>query len=407
MTPFVGHMLRLTALAYVIEMESALKFQRPVSFLPEAITTLSLFKKFHRLVGSPDYGTGAGFEKELHSIVDRLLALARECSTHSRDLVDIPPSSRFAYILCVPLWTVDKIRLLKVQEHTDPWIGEKYWLKEQIQEADRQLVLPPCRSFMTETAPLRGLLGPVVIENYIDDVAIQVPPDLLARLHPILLPVANPCINRGLESLWITHVRCLLQALHESALGFMEERLPEDVRLHVRIGLKVEMSNMILLGSTKIATNLSPDAPEQYYVLGFATLIFGMVERMISRYGFEGDEDAEAWNTLFSAMGMLEYCMISRQGYATSRYDVPGFDTDSVDPSLYGLGYFTRQHQLAEVREHGRQLHQFGYGLARYNPGLGSAAYQFPIIPPGERIVKTRPVSPELSTEGVEMDSRE
>ncbi|KAJ7732739.1 hypothetical protein DFH07DRAFT_780849 [Mycena maculata] len=266
---------------------------------------------------------------------------------------------------------------------------------------------------MTETAPLCGLLGPVVVENSVDDVAIEAPPDLLARLHPILPPVTNPRINRGLESLWITHVRCLTQALHESALGFTEEKLLEDVRLHIRIGLKVAMSNMVGRvprgGSSFLDPRRSAPTypPEQYYVPSFATLIFGMVERMISRYGFEGDEDAEAQNTLFSAMGMLEYCMISRLGYTTSRYDAPGFDTDSVDPSLYSLGYFTRQHQLAEVREHGRQLHQFGYGLACYNPGLGSAAYQFPIIPPEERIVKTRPVTPVLSTDEVEMDGGE
>jgi hypothetical protein len=68
---------------------------------------------------------------------------------------------------------------------------------------------------------------------------------LLAQLHPILPPVYNPIIFKHLESLWIVHVRCLLQAIHEIISDHDFNLLPDSVREEIRSSVHVVINNMV------------------------------------------------------------------------------------------------------------------------------------------------------------------
>ncbi|KAJ7622783.1 hypothetical protein DFH06DRAFT_1143115 [Mycena polygramma] len=149
MLPHVGNLLKYLVrrsfirsappgvLVYVIALESALNAATPLFVPPEAIRTLSLMQKFHMLLGQPSYGTGSGYEGVLLDMVNRMLKCARDSRSKTSDPIDIPYSSVMGHIPCVPSWTPEFIRVLEAQEIADPWIAERYWLRERVQDCDR------------------------------------------------------------------------------------------------------------------------------------------------------------------------------------------------------------------------------------------------------------------------------
>ncbi|KAJ6482813.1 hypothetical protein C8R47DRAFT_1073412 [Mycena vitilis] len=137
MLPHVGNLLKYLSIGYVIALESALNAATPLFVPPEAIRTLSLMQKFHMLLGQPSYGTGSGYEGVLLDMVNRMLKCARDSRSKTSDLIDIPYSSVMGHIPCVPSWTPEFIRVLEAQEIADPWIAERYWLRERVQDCDR------------------------------------------------------------------------------------------------------------------------------------------------------------------------------------------------------------------------------------------------------------------------------
>lgn len=94
-------------------------------------------QKFHMLLGQPSYGPNPGLDLHLLDLVDRMLKVARSARTKSSDPIDIPYSTVMAHVPCVPSWTVDQIKVMEAQENADPWIAERYWFSERVQEADR------------------------------------------------------------------------------------------------------------------------------------------------------------------------------------------------------------------------------------------------------------------------------
>ncbi|KAJ6447941.1 hypothetical protein C8R47DRAFT_1085133 [Mycena vitilis] len=137
MLPHVGNLLKYLSIGYVIALESALNAATPLFVPPEAIRTLSLMQKFHMLLGQPSYGTGSGYEGVLLDMVNRMLKCARDSRSKTSDPIDIPYSSVMGHIPCVPSWTPEFIRVLEAQEIADPWIAERYWLRERVQDCDR------------------------------------------------------------------------------------------------------------------------------------------------------------------------------------------------------------------------------------------------------------------------------
>ncbi|KAJ7765572.1 hypothetical protein B0H16DRAFT_1687240 [Mycena metata] len=53
------------------------------------------------------------------------------------DPIDIPPVHDLAHVPCVPSWTVEEIATLQEEEHNDPWVAEKYWLRERVEACNR------------------------------------------------------------------------------------------------------------------------------------------------------------------------------------------------------------------------------------------------------------------------------
>ena len=121
----------------MIALELAVEHGGLVRVPSESITTFTLLWKFHALLGEPSYGTGVEFERILFEHAARMLGVARDARRCANDPLDIPISVGMSHIPCVPSWTVSQITLLRAQERVDPWIGEKYWLRERVQDANR------------------------------------------------------------------------------------------------------------------------------------------------------------------------------------------------------------------------------------------------------------------------------
>ncbi|KAJ7622782.1 hypothetical protein DFH06DRAFT_1340658 [Mycena polygramma] len=61
---------------------------------------------------------------------------------------------------------------------------------------------------------------------------------LLKALHPVLPSVRNIAMPRYLQSLWITHVRFLIQSIHETLSGRDISALPASLIQEVRVGVR-------------------------------------------------------------------------------------------------------------------------------------------------------------------------
>jgi hypothetical protein len=64
-----------------------------------------------------------------------------------------------------------------------------------------------------------------------------------------------------LESLWITHVRCLGQALHETFQDRNISSIPPEIIQQARVGVKVMLSNMVNHAGVSLAKPFADPTP--------------------------------------------------------------------------------------------------------------------------------------------------
>ncbi|KAJ7939476.1 hypothetical protein B0H13DRAFT_1850771 [Mycena leptocephala] len=197
----------------------------------------------------------------------------------------------------------------------------------------------------------------------------------------------GPHIERRLDTLWVSRVRSPVQALHEMAKNREFDELESNIQTQMRGIVQDILSDMIILGATKINEEDS-DSLSQYYVPGFATMTFAMMERFVSYSGFTDDDDPVFREDIFDVLSLLQCSMVSSPGYLFRPHDAPGFDAISADPTLYGVSLNTKLDQVREIGSNGRLIHQFGSGLPRYEP---DSAYTFPVCKPEDMFVATRP----------------
>ncbi|KAK7029061.1 hypothetical protein R3P38DRAFT_2524740 [Favolaschia claudopus] len=195
---------------------------------------------------------------------------------------------------------------------------------------------------------------------------------------------------KRLRRLWITHVRLLAQELHEI---ICDQPLAASNVPQIRRGVARLLRYMarLLYFHCSAADTADHGNLSRYHVPDFATLAFAMAERFISRFEFEGDEDAAFRHDLFEALDLLQCSMIAASGYASSPYDAPEFL--SGDPSEYSIGTRTKHIQVVELDSEFR--HAFGCNLKRYQEAQ-AGFYEFPRIPDEDRFVPTRPNTPDL-----------
>ncbi|KAJ6619575.1 hypothetical protein B0H10DRAFT_2216636 [Mycena sp. CBHHK59/15] len=289
------------------------------------------------------------------------LRLARSSWNKVSDPIDVPITLDLAPFSTVPSWTAEEIAILHAQERVDPWIGEKYWLRERIQDAEGMECTdkPPAGRFgtvRTVSAPTSSLLAFLPMT----DPALVISSVLLNELHPILLIASSERIKSSLDILWVSHIRCLAQALHEVLGSRQAESLPADVLGRLRGGLKVLLSNMILLGSTKVGA-VGNAGMVEYYIPGTATMMFAMAECFVEWFGYTGDDLADDQNGLFDALAVLQSHMILRPDYIHHGIDAHGFSSNTISPSTYGVGQRTKVDQVHQARE--GVLHKFGARL--------------------------------------------
>ncbi|KAJ7858896.1 hypothetical protein B0H13DRAFT_1901667 [Mycena leptocephala] len=120
----------------------------------------------------------------------------------------------------------------------------------------------------------------------------------------------GPNIKRRLDALWVSHVRSLVQALHETAEDQEFHELEFNIQIQMRAIVRDILSNMdIILGATKIEKNGDKDGDSDplspYYVPGFATMTFAMTEHFASYSGFTGDEDPVFREHIFDVLSLL------------------------------------------------------------------------------------------------------
>ncbi|KAJ7688087.1 hypothetical protein B0H16DRAFT_1487433 [Mycena metata] len=123
--------------------------------------------------------------------------------------------------------------------------------------------------------------------------------DLLAKLHMILPPALGRRMEPSLDSLWVSQIHNLCQGMHKSIGGRIFTEFPSALQKEMCTGLKILLSNIILIGPTKVSVESDPSNPLQYYVPSFGALIFAMIEQFVMLCGFEGDEDAPSRESMF------------------------------------------------------------------------------------------------------------
>ncbi|KAJ7206432.1 hypothetical protein C8J57DRAFT_1541356 [Mycena rebaudengoi] len=412
---YVAMYLRYASLTHIVALEIVQNFGTPYYIPAEAIFSLYLMQKFHRFLEYPSYGYGSDFEEDLLRRIDIMLRLARSSRKSINDPINVAPILGIAAVPTILSWTVATIQILMAQEEVDPWIGEKYLLTERVQEADR--VAKDLASAITddigaewterdfpETALNRNTSlyegnNPLRFASRMTTLPV-LSSTLLQELRPILPVTDSPYMVGKLELLWVTHVRGLAQAIHKISSRHAVERIPPLVISDLRGAVKVLISNMILLGSTKVSASVDQDSLEQYHVPGTCTLTFAMAEIFIARFGFEGDEDSTSRLQVFEALSLLHWAMIIQRDFRHSSYNFLGYNVDTTDPSVYSVGQRTMRRLTASV--HDGNLHNFGEGLARYsNPEDGVPVYNFREVPEDEKFVRTRSNTPE-PTESIE-----
>lgn len=121
----------------MIALEIVSNYGPPMLFPTEAIRTLSLMQKFDGILGSPMYEVGPALQSIIMSWLKLMIGCARQRRLSYTDPIDIPPVRDLAHVPCVPSWTVEEIATLQEEEHNDPWVAEKYWLRERVEACNR------------------------------------------------------------------------------------------------------------------------------------------------------------------------------------------------------------------------------------------------------------------------------
>lgn len=143
----------------MIALEKSLVDRVPLRVPPQAIFTLTLMQKFHRLLDEPSYGSGSGFEPAMLERVKRMLGVARKARMEHHLPIDVPFVPLLGYLPAVPSWTVSRLEALRIEELGDPWAGERYWLQERQYDPRRA------------SKDLGDCIRPLVEENWYEDEA--------------------------------------------------------------------------------------------------------------------------------------------------------------------------------------------------------------------------------------------
>ncbi|KAJ7752167.1 hypothetical protein B0H16DRAFT_1460134 [Mycena metata] len=377
LSPHVGELLRFLGLAYVIALEIVSNYGPPILFPTEAIRTLSLMQKFDGILGSPTYEVGPALQSIIMSWLKLMIGCVRQRRLSYTDPIDIPPVRDLAHVPCVPSWTVEEIATLQAEEHNDPWVAEKYWLRERVEACNR--AGKELSDVLADVAGAECIKRFLTLDSssteffLMSSVPITQTSDLLAKLHSILPPATGSRMEPSLRALWVSQIRNLCQGIHETIASSCT-------------AVKILLSNMVLIGATKISVESDPSNPLQYYVPGFGTLVFAMAEQFVILCGYEGDEDVASRESIFGAVALIQHAMVIHPAYATTPVEAPGYSSAQADPFFYGIGTHTKERQVQEILEHGHLLHRFGENLLRYDHTLGSQAYHPPTCPPEERI---------------------
>ncbi|KAJ7032692.1 hypothetical protein C8F04DRAFT_1184659 [Mycena alexandri] len=361
LTPHVGELLRFLGIAYVIALEVVSNYGPPMLFPCESIRTLCLMQKFHEILDNPAYELGPGLETIMLGWVKLMVGSARQRRLSHTDPIDIRPPRDLAHVPCVPSWTVEEIAVLQEEEGKDAWVAEKYWLRERVEACNRA------------GKELSDVLSDVAgAEWYPAGLPLTQTSDLLAKLHSILPPATGSRMEPSLRALWVSQVRNLCQGIHETMGGRIFTEFPAPLRNELRVAVKILLSNIILIGATKISVESDPSNPSQYYVPGFGAMMFAMAEQFVVLCGYEGDEDVPSREGIFRAVALLQHAMVIHPDYATTPVEAPGYSSAQADPFFYGVGTRTKERQIREILDHGHLLHRFGDNLLRYDHTLGS-----------------------------------
>jgi hypothetical protein len=189
--------------------------------------------------------------------------------------------------------------------------------------------------------------------------------------------VPSSDIKRRLEKLWVSRVRTLAQGVHELIKEWSLDQSEGDVYNRLRESVREILCNMvnklgtnrrctiidvlqIMLGSTKVKMGTQSDILSQHYVPGFATMTFAMIKHFVSYVGFTRDEDPSFREDLFDAVSFLQCSMVAAPGYLFSPHEAPGFNSESADPIMYGIGRHIKASQIQEMRSNGKLGHDFG-----------------------------------------------
>ncbi|KAJ7052467.1 hypothetical protein C8F01DRAFT_1090468 [Mycena amicta] len=173
-------------------------------------------------------------------------------------------------------------------------------------------------------------------------------------------------------------------------IELLEERIMEFNRevysslKFCRDASRLLLTNMIILGTTKVYQAPTPFDLSQYYVPPTATISFAIAEYLVIWGGFLHDENEPNRASVFDAVSRVQEIMIRRPGYLSAPIDVPGFG-GTVIPSVVGVGFDTKEAQLHGLSERGRRRN-FGDGISRYPLEEGEVPYFIPAIKPEFRL---------------------
>ncbi|KAJ7059021.1 hypothetical protein C8F01DRAFT_1085473 [Mycena amicta] len=391
MIPFVGKLFEWSIIAYQICTQIAAYSQTPLSAPSEIIFSLRLTQKFHLLCGCPNYGGSRGQEQEKHRCISHLTRLAQSSRTSSTDPIDYverygihSPSTGSFLLPHVPCWTAETIRTFLISEKNAPAVGEIELLEERIMEFNREVhsSLKFCRDVGLKAALLFKSRARSRSPHSQSCKRMSARPSdaLFAKLHRVLPPVPGISSLQGVESMWCTHVRYLAQALFEVAQLGPSVSIDKKLLLVYREGVRLLLTNMIILGTTKVYQAPTPFDLSQYYVPPTATISFAIAEFLVIWGGFLHDENEPNRASVFDAVSRVQEIMIRRPGYLAAPIDVPGFG-GTVIPSVVGVGFDTKEAQLHGLSERGRRRN-FGEGISRYPLEEGEVPYFIPAIKP-------------------------
>ncbi|KAJ7059317.1 hypothetical protein C8F01DRAFT_1255007 [Mycena amicta] len=269
----------------------------------------------------------------------------------------------------IPLTTSNEtIRTFLISEKNAPAVGEIELLEERIMECNR----------------VGKDLGVILGGLPDSETSARLSDALFAKLHRVLPPVPGISSLQGVESMWCTHVRYLAQALFEVTQLGPSVSIDKKLLLVYREGVRLLLTNMIILGTTKVYQAPTPFDLSQYYVPPTATISFAIAEFLVIWGGFLHDENEPNRASVFDAVSRVQEIMIHQPGYLSAPINIPGFG-GTVIPSVVGVGFDTKEAQLHGLSERGR-WRNFGDGISCYPLEEGEVPYFIPAIKPEARL---------------------